>query len=162
MATVQDALGAGALHEFVPPNWETREPVRPLLMSDEFVAWVNGEPALTSDANKINGRLLIEHLQKAFSDFRCAGRPGGGYARRVEPTVKRVWRIQPPGLRLFGWFYEPSHFVAVRGVLERDLKGSATSPKIVTYAECRKDVLAFAAKHSLTSTMLPGDLRHVL
>jgi transcriptional regulator with XRE-family HTH domain len=88
MATIEDAIRKGVLDEFELPDWEIRLPIRLLYVTAEVIQWAQTKPELHDLALARGGRLLIEHLEQMFCDFRCAQRPAAGDLRR--PTVART------------------------------------------------------------------------
>lgn len=157
MTTIAKAVQSGILEEFMLPPWELRDAVRPLYAAPEFFEWADGTASLVDARRAIGRRLLHEHMEAMFSDFRCAERPGGGDLRRIRPNNFRVWKMHPPGLRIYGWFHRPREFVAITGALETETKTDRT------LNDAKRDaVLTFARAHGLAETMLKGDLRAIL
>src|SRR5262249_2636822 len=116
------ALRTGILEEYRLPAWETRAPRRAAYQSPELIQWINGCPELTDPTHMITGRLLIEHLEQLFCDFRCSERPSAGGVRRMMPTAHGVLSAHAPGLRIYGWCLGASCFVGITGALERQTK----------------------------------------
>src|SRR5262249_12511547 len=122
MATIVDAVAAAVLEPFELPDWELRLPVRPLYVTPEFVDWADDSPQLHDKKLAIGGRILFEHLLLTMCEFRCAKRPQAGDLRRLIPTKNGLWKMHPPGLRLYGWCPAQHSFVIVTGALESDTK----------------------------------------
>ncbi len=122
MATIDNMIASGALKLFDLPSWETRLPLWPLYIATEFEEWANLTPELVNPAEKIGGRFLVEHLAQCLCDFRCSRRPPAGDLRRMMPNKKGIWKLHPPGLRLYGWCPKPQSFVVVTGALEIETK----------------------------------------
>lgn len=156
MATIQDAIGKGVLESYGLPDWERRQPIRPLYVATELFSWVDGKAELYDQSLAEGGRLLVDHLDQMFCDFRCAERPRAGDIRRMLPTGNGIWKIHPPGLRVYGWVPAVHSFVAVTAALEAETKDD----KDLNNAKM-KCVQRFARKHSLEDTILRGDVRAV-
>ena len=126
-------------------------PVRPLYVASELFDWVDSTDALYS--KKRGQRTLYEHLEQALCDFRCSDRPPAGELRRVMPTKRGVWKICPPGLRIFGWCPAPHSFVAVTAAFadETHAETSLTDAKV-------RYVRAFIARYELDETIEYGDV----
>lgn len=157
MATILSALREGVLDEFALPDWELREPLRPLLVAPELVDWVDSREDLHKVSAGRSSRSPYEHLVQAFCDLRCAERPGAGDLRRLTPTTYGVWKLHPPLLRVYGWFHQPLRFIAVTAAFESETK---TDKKLNDRK--RDEVRAFIAKHHLGDTVLSGDHRAIL
>jgi hypothetical protein len=156
MATVEDAVRAGALHVFDLPDWEVRLPIRQLWVTTELLDWANMTPELHDMARRVGGRTLFEHLLQIFCDFRRSERFPAGDLRRVMPTKEGVWKLHPPKLRIYGWCPGPNKFVAVTYAFEADTKGDKTLND-----KKRDEVLTFIKAHKLQHTILRGDIRAV-
>jgi hypothetical protein len=157
MATISAAINKGTLDEFKLPEWELREPLRPLLVSPELFQWVDENERLVDGTLMIGGRTPFEHLVQSFCDLRCSERPGAGDLKRMTPTKHGVWKLHPPLLRVYGWFYEPFHFAAVSAALLADTK---TDKRLND--QQRDYVRRFLSRNQLTETVLLGDHREVL
>src|SRR3954465_6394968 len=101
MATLSDIVAKGVLDPFELPQWESRLPIHPLYVAGTLFDWV----AATADlqTQKIGRRTLFEHLEQTFCDFRCSARPPAGDLRRMTPTKHGIWKLHPPGLRVYGF-----------------------------------------------------------
>lgn len=154
MATIAQAVARGMLHDFRLPEHDGRIPRRRLYVADCFYDWVDNEDQLyiknwqASDG----GRTRFEHLVQALSDFCCDERPLVGDLNRVTPTSKGICKIQPRGVRVFGWVPSPHQFVVVRGALASETHGAGSIVK-----ECVEEVIAFAKLNGLNATILRGD-----
>lgn len=150
MATLSEAVRAGLLLPFDLPEWEIRRPSRSLYVRPELVEWADETPHLHEVT--LGGRTVFEHLLQSFCDFRCSLRVHHGDIRRMLPTRAGIWRMYPPGLRVYGWCPAPNTFVAVTAAIEADTKN-------VRQLNDRKrdEVLQFAWRTRLTGTILKGD-----
>ena len=156
MATVAQAVASGTLEIFELPAWEKRLPIRPLYVARKFFDWVENKPELHDADREIGGRLLVDHLEQIFCDFRCAERPGAGDLRRMMPTKYGIWKLHPQGLRVYGWCPATHTFVAVEGALVAETKadGKFNDTKL-------KAVRDFTKAHGLQGTILRGDIRAI-
>jgi hypothetical protein len=116
-----------------------------------FFDWVEQTPELVDAIYKQGGRTLLEHLEQTFCDFRCSERPAAGDLRRMMPNKHGIWKLHPPGLRIYGWCPAPATFVAVAGALE-------TATKTVSMLNDKKlqEVRAFISKYDLP--IVRGDI----
>lgn len=151
MATIEDAIRAGALVEYALPEHELRLPRRRLLAANEFFDWLDETPELHKQ--KVGGRTLHEHAEGMLCSLRCERKPSGGDLKRMMPTKAGVWHAYPPKLRFYGWLTAASEFVAVAGALEVETK---TNMRLNDRK--RDEVLTFAKRHRLTATMKEGDI----
>ncbi|MBI1776463.1 MAG: hypothetical protein HYR63_14045 [Proteobacteria bacterium] len=154
MATLSEAIAAGALDLFEIPEWENRAPIRPLYVTQGFIDWADGTPELHDEGLKEGGRTLFEHLEQQLTAFRCDKKIHAGDLRRMMPTKKGVWHMYPPGLRIYGWCPAKHEFVAVTGALEADTKKPENSQ---LNDQKRKEVEGFIGAHRLQGTVLRGD-----
>lgn len=156
MTTIQAALRSGVLEEFRLSEWERRDPLRPLYVAGELFDWVesNEDLHIAKWGNRTGGRTRYEHLEQMFNDFRCDVRPLVGDMNRVQPTKQGIWKMQCPGLRIFGWVPAPHSFVAVAPEFADATHGKGAGARI---DELVRDTLKFAADHGLESTIIKGD-----
>lgn len=154
MATIAQALERGLLHEFRMPDHDGRAPVRPLYIADCFYDWADHADELHErNWHRHHGsRTRFEHMVQAFADFRCDPRPLVGELNRICPTSKGVWKIQPPGTRIFGWVPRPHAFVVVHGALDTETHGRGN-----VIRQRVADVIKFAKDNRLERTILRGD-----
>lgn len=150
MATLSEAVRAGRLGLFDLPEWERRRPLRPLYVTPELLAWADDTQRLHEVT--IGGRTLFEHLVQFLCDFRCNPDVHYGDIRRMLPTKGGVWRMYPPGLRVYGWCPARHAFVAVTAAVEADTKQDRRLND-----RKRDEVLRFAWHARLTHTILTGD-----
>ena len=153
MATLLDAVRGRHLEIFEVPEWDNRMPVRQLYVAPALWDWIDNEPRAHVATADRGGRSPFEHMDQMFSDYRCDPRAlRHGDLKRMQPTSNGIWRIHPPGLRVFGWVAVQQAFVAVRAVMEADLKDGTLS-----YDDQRAAVLDFARVHDLEHTIIRGD-----
>jgi len=150
MATLSEAVRAGRLGLFHLPEWERRRPVRPLYVTSELLAWADNTQRLHEVI--IGGRTLFERMAQFLCDFRCSSDVHYGDIRRMLPTKAGVWRMYPPGLRIYGWCPGRHAFVAVPAAVEADTKRDR-----LLNDRKRDEVLRFAWSVRLTHTILTGD-----
>ncbi len=159
MATIAGAINNGILEEFALPEWEAREPLRPLRVAPGFFDWADEKPEMIDEGYSIGGRCLLDHLEQMLCDFRCAKYPAAGDLRRVMPTKHGIWKAHAPALRIYGWFCAPRRFVVVvvAGALEEETKKDKTmnSAKL-------DEVRSFIAENDLGKTVLRGDHRAII
>jgi hypothetical protein len=152
MATLRDAITQGILEVFELPEWEQRLPQRILYVTPSFIAWADETPELHDQKFSIGRRTLFEHLSQMLCDFRCDQRVLYGDIKRMIPTAGGIWRIYPPGLRVYGWCPNQFEFAAVTGALEADTKKMRDLNN-----QKRNEVRDFLRKHGLMDTVLRGD-----
>jgi hypothetical protein len=70
----------------------------------------------------IGGRTLFEHVAQSFCGFRRGADVHYGDIRRMLPTKAGIWRMYPPGLRVYGWRPARHPFIAVTAAVEADTK----------------------------------------
>lgn len=155
MATLEQIIKAQELESFGLPEWESRLPIRSLYVARQFVAWVNKTAELRSCHSAIGNRLLIEHIDQMLADYRCSARPAAGDLKRLMPTKHGIWKMHPPGLRLYGWCPAPHKFAVVTGALEIETKRDKTINN-----KKRLEVLSFIKKYNLP--VILGDVRAIL
>jgi hypothetical protein len=153
MATIEEAIEAGALERFELPDFELRLPERPLYVTPEFGDWADGTQELHDKKFAIGRRTLFEHLLLTLCEFRCAKHPHAGDLRRLMPTKKGLWKMHSPGLRLYGWCPGKHTFTVVTGALESETKADKKLND-----KKAQEVEAFIKKHALTQTILRGDV----
>lgn len=153
MATLFGALRAKVLEAYRLPDWETRPIVRAAYFAPQLMQWADASAELVDDAFALSGRLLAEHLDQLFCDFRCSKRPPAADVRRVMPTGQGILSAHAPGLRVYGWCAAPAVFVGVAAALELDTK----TDKALNDRK-RGDVLAFARANRLEATIMRGEL----
>lgn len=152
MATIENAVANGLLDVYELPDWEVRQPVRTLYVAFELFDWVDSQPMLHDMKRGIGGRTLFEQLEQMLCDFRCAQSPSAGDLRRMLPTKAGIWKMHPPGLRIYGWFSSRASFVAVTAALEIDTK---TDKKLND--KKRDYVRSFIVKNGLQNGVQRGD-----
>jgi hypothetical protein len=156
MTTIESMAAEGALKLFELPEWESRLPLWPLYIAPTFEDWAEKTAALVDPEMKIGRRFLGEHLVQCLSDFRCSRRPSAGDLRRMLPNKNGIWKMHPPGLRLYGWAPKPRTFVVVTGALEIDTK----KDKRLNDRK-RSEVLAFIKANTLKKWIVIGDINAV-
>ena len=156
MATIGDTVAAGRLVLFKPPDWEKRQPVRPLWATPELITWADTTQALHDPVLGMGQRTRFEHLLQMFCDFRCSRRLHAGDIKRVMPTKNGVWKMHPFGLRIYGWAPEPNEFAAVTWATVEETKVD----KRLSDAK-RKEVLAFLKANGLRYCVTYGDVANV-
>lgn len=153
MATIQDILAKGELELYELPDWESRMPINPLYFPPTFGEWAVNKNELKDEALKQGGRTLLEHLEQMFCDVRCSERPAAGNLKRITPTKHGIWKLHPPGLRIYGWSPAPRSFVAVTAALESETK----SDKNLNDKK-RDEVRDFIKDHDLSKHVVRGDI----
>lgn len=153
MATIDDVAAAGKLATFQLPDWETRLPIRPLWVTPELLKWADNSPELHDGALAVGGRTMFEHLLLTFCDFRCSDRFHAGDLRRMLPNKKGIWKMHPPGLRIYGWCPGQHRFVAVTWALASETKSDRSLND-----QKRDKVLKFIAEQKLAHTIVRGDI----
>jgi hypothetical protein len=151
MATIDTAVATGILEVVPLPPWETRQSIRPLWATPSFLDLIEDAPEFHNEKNLIGRRTLYEHLWQKFSDFRCSQRPSPGDLHTMMPTKKGIWKMHPPGLRVYGWCPGKHSFVAVTYALEGDTKTDKTLND-----KKRDAVLKFIHQHGLAETVKYG------
>lgn len=150
---IKDALRAKVIEEWALPAHEGREALRRVYIAGEMFDRVDNDVSLHHAKEGEGGRTRYEQMLIALADFRCLQRPGGADIKRLMPTKKGVWSLHARGLRIFGWITEASAFVAVTYEHTEACHGRGS------LVEARlADVLAFAEKYKLASTIQYGDL----
>ncbi|MBN9086985.1 MAG: hypothetical protein J0J01_08765 [Reyranella sp.] len=144
-------LRATVLQSFDIPTDVDRLPIRPLHLTTELCDWIDGP--LYEDKRKIGGRTLYEHLEQYFIEFRCDD-VLHATLRRMMPNKKGVWKMHPPGLRVYGWVPAPHQFIAVCAALETDTHSDKTLND-----KRREEVRDFIKKHHVTEIVY-GDFLH--
>jgi hypothetical protein len=152
MATLDDAVASGCLALFELPDWEPRLPLRPLYVASEFFDWADDTPELHDMALAIGRRTLFDHLLQAFCEFRCADRIHYGDIRPTMPTRAGVWRLCPPGLRLYGWCPTKNSLAIVTGALQ-----IATKRDKGLNSQKLGEVIRFLQRNKLVDTVTRGD-----
>ena len=154
MATLEDAIGA-VIVAFEIPEWEPRQPVRPLWVTAALLSWADDKPELHDMACAVGGRTLFEHLFTMFCDFRCAEHcpAHAGDLKRMTPTKHGIWKMHPPKVRVYGWCPGQHQFIAVTAALESETKNDKklNDKKL-------KEVREFIKKHGLENTVVRGDI----
>lgn len=69
------------------------------------------------------------------------------------PNKHGIWKLHPPGLRIYGWCPAPRSFVAVTGALESETK---TDKKLND--KKRDEVRAFIKLHDVGAHIVRGDI----
>jgi hypothetical protein len=156
MATIDSVIAAGHLSPFELPEWESRLAIRSLFVTPDFLDWADDTDALHDETNAIGGRTLFEHLLLMFCEFRCAPRVRYGDIKRMMPTSKGVWKMHPPGLRIYGWCPDLQQFASVDGALESETKTTKNLNDVK-----RNIVLAFIKQHGLGNSVKYGDFTAV-
>jgi hypothetical protein len=153
MATLKDVIDAGYLTTFELPEWEPRQPIRPLVVTPALLDWADETPEMHDKKSAIGKRTLFEHLLQMFCDFRCSERFHAGDLKRMLPTSKGIWKMHPPGLRIYGWCPRKHAFVAVTGATETQTKKQKGLNN-----QKRNEVTAFIKAHRLQQEMMMGDI----
>jgi hypothetical protein len=155
MATLEDVLTAVVLTAFELPDWEPRQPVRPLWVTPELLSWADAKPELHDMAFAVGARTLFEHLLTMFCDFRCAEHcpAHAGDLKRMTPTKHGIWKMHPPKVRVYGWCPGTYQFIAVTAALESETKNDR-----ILNDKKLKEVRDFIKKHGLENTVLRGDI----
>jgi hypothetical protein len=154
MATILDAISSKLLDAFQLPSWEERMPIRELYVANEFMDWADSTSRLHSEM--AGPKTLGEHLEQSFCDFRCSESVPVGELRRMMPTRYGVWKMHPPGLRVYGWCPAKHAFVAVTAAFEIDTKTDKDLNNIKL-----KYVQNFIDKGHLENTVLRGDASEI-
>jgi hypothetical protein len=151
MATLSHIIDQGILVPYRVPKWESRLPIHPLYVADELFRWADNKAELRS--RKYGGRTLLEHLEQTFCDFRCSERPPAGDLRRMVPNKHGIWKMQPVGLRIYGWCPAVKTFAAVTAALEKETKDDKqlNDRKL-------EEVRGFIKQHGLEDTVVIGDI----
>lgn len=153
MATITDIVEAGHLELFELPEFESRLAINPLYYAGEFRRWIEVTTELRDPALRVGPRTMLEHIEQTLSDFRCSHRPSAGDLRRMMPNKHGIWKLHPPGVRLYGWCPAPRTFVVVTGALELETK---TNKKLND--EKRDEVRNFIRDNHLSNHVLIGDV----
>jgi hypothetical protein len=153
MATLSHIIAQGILVFYRVPDWESRLPIHPLYVADELFKWADAKAELRSLGSAQGGRTLLEHLEQTFCDFRCSARPPAGDLRRMVPNKHGIWKMQPVGLRIYGWCPAVKTFAAVTAALETETKNDKglNNRKL-------EEVREFIMQHGLEHTVIIGDI----
>lgn len=151
MTTIEQCVAKGILEVVPVPDYDDRNPVRQLWATPSLLDEIEDSADLREMGE--GGRSIYEHLWQFWADFRCARRPGGaGDLKRMMPTKKGVWKMHPPGLRVYGWVPRIHSFVCVTYATESD-SHSDRGLNDRKFAE----VLGFAISNDLVGTFKMGD-----
>jgi hypothetical protein len=156
MATIDDVIKATVLEVYELPEWESRLPVNPLWIADQFWKEFDALPELHDMDFAEGGRSLAEHTHQIFCDFRCAKRPSAGDLKRMTPTSKGVWKLHPACVRIYGWCPKPRSFIAVTLALKT---ATLTDPTLNN--QKRDQVSTFIKTNKLQNFVLRGDINAV-
>ncbi len=118
MATIRNLPKEGKPEEYGLPGRESRVPIRQLFVTAELFNRIEGNAELDDERKRVGGRLLIDHPEQTFCDFRCSERPPAGNLRRMIPTSEGIWKLHTPGLRIYGRYPQSGSFVFVTAPLE--------------------------------------------
>jgi len=72
------------------------------------------------------------------------------------PLGSGIWKMHPPGLRLYGWFPAKKSFVAVTAALEIETKQNKGLND-----QKMQQVAQFIQSHGLASSVIVGDILNV-
>jgi hypothetical protein len=144
-------LRANVLQSFDIPAEVDRLPIRPLHLTMELCNWIDGP--LYQDKTKIGGRTLYEHLEQFFIEFRCDIQLHATL-RRMMPNTKGIWKMHPPGLRVYGWVPAPHSYIAVCAAFSADTHSDKS-----LNGKYRDEVRDFIRQHHVTE-ILYGDFLH--
>lgn len=153
MATILDAARRKVIEPYEVPEWFDGLPVRPLYLAPDFWDWIDNEARAHKIESALGRRSRCEQMEIMFSEFRCGSRAiGHAELKRMTPTSGGVWKMHPPGLRVYGWCPGPHAFVAVCGAILEDVKAGKTLNDLH-----RDRVLDFIRTAGLASTIQLGD-----
>lgn len=156
-ATISKVVRSGHMEMFDVPEWHHGMPMRPLYVASTFWKWVDGCDALHVIPTKGSRRSIWEQIELHLAELRCAERPpGADELRRLTPTRSGIWKLHPPGARLYGWFAKPHTLILVGGATEKETKLNKSRN-----ASEMKNVSAFIAKHDFKAHIVRGDYRAV-
>lgn len=141
---------------FALPEWEARQPIRPLWVTPELLRWMRTTPQLHDLRLGAGRKTMAELLEMLFCDFRCAQRFSAGDLRRMLPSRKGIWKMHPYRLRIYGWAPGTNQFAAVTWAFEKDTK---TNKRLND--QKRDDVLEFVRVNRLRETVTYGDVNAV-
>jgi hypothetical protein len=132
-------------------------PVRPLYVTPGFWTWVDNTPEIHQPVKANASRTIFEQIELMLIDFRCSPRPlGASELKRMTPTNHGVWKLHPPGARLFGWVPEQDCLVIVSAEREAIIKSNP-----LTYGQHKAGVQHFQRTHGLSHWVVRGDYRAI-
>lgn len=153
MATILDAVRREVLIPYEVPDWYDGVPVRPLYVAPQLWDWIDNEARAHKIESSLGRRSRYEQMEIMFAEFRCGPRAlGHAELKRMTPTANGVWKMHPPGLRVYGWCPSPHAFVAVKAAILEDVKAD----KKLSDSH-RDDVLDFIQHAGLSSSIALGD-----
>jgi len=126
MATIDEVVLSGVLEVYEVPDWESRLPINRLWVSRDFWTEFDAMDGLHDNPFAGSRRTIGEHIEQAFCNFRCGERPGAGDLKCMVPSGKGVWKLHPPGARVYGWCPFQRAFVAVTVAVASDTKTDRT------------------------------------
>lgn len=122
MATLEHLVAAGKLKKHDPDLDDDELPTRIALFTPEFDTWL---VTTLVNAPKDRNRNLrpFEQAEQILFDF-AIGRPMayGLHYRKLDPLAQHVWELKTEDVRLFGWFPQRAHFIAVCGSLKNAIR----------------------------------------
>mgnify|MGYP006983099743 CR=1 FL=1 len=137
------------------PDWEPRQAIRRLWIAKDFWVEFDAIDELHEVRASLGRRSIGEHIEAMFNDLRCAERPSAGDLRRMMPNKDGIWKLHPPGARVYGWCPFPESFVAVTLALEPDTKDKS---KGNVNNEKRNLVKQFIHTNKLEKYVVLGDI----
>jgi hypothetical protein len=155
MATLLDLVSSGHLVKFDPGLEANELEHRVIFASQKFQAWVTGElPALGSE-----WQIEVTPLEQfdALAEVYASGEAltFGHRFKPLNPSSNGVWELKTPDLRIFGWFKQKDHFIAVVADLAENVKKNAL------YAAYRREVVQFRNALNLDPPkFVPGENPH--
>ncbi|WP_319796624.1 hypothetical protein [Nitrobacter sp.] len=105
----------------------------------ECIEWMKSVKTMTT--GRVRSEFTpLEQLAERLRQW-LSGHPMvyGRMFHDMEPTSDHVWELKTADLRVFGWMYRKSQFIAVKGGYADDYKEPT---KIRDYADDRRAVIA--------------------
>jgi hypothetical protein len=141
MATIEQKIASGELEKY-EANLKPRELVdRIIYYSPDLTKWISND---LQQANRDFDQHLdpLDQVVILFDEF-VAGRPMtfGFQIKKLASLNDYVWEMRPTDVRIFGYFYRKSIFIAVCGELKKNLtKNALYKPFIAEVVNFSKNI----------------------
>ena len=127
MATIEELVQLGNLHEFEAKLGPRDFKERSLFVTNDYIEWHN--------SHAVNIRVgygveldIYEQVDHIFTEF-VIGKKLVGQRVWLDPRYKGVYELKIHDIRIFGWFYRKGIFIASYGAAKIDLKGNRRNMK---------------------------------
>ena len=138
MATINQLLAKDELILYEAELEPHMMPERLIYLSSELAAWI-GDVLDLEEMDRGRDLDPSEQVESILDQFVAGHHMGRSELRKLEPLGNGIWEFKPTDVRIFGYFYRKSFFIATCGEMKKKLKKRSDYQPYINKALASRD-----------------------